>query len=268
MKRYLKNKSFLTGAILAFIMLGMLVVSLFWLPYDPEEMYLAPKLSLPSIAHPMGTDQFGRDVMSRIMKGIQVSFGIGVVVVAAGGLVGTLLGACSGYFGGYVDEVIMKIVDAQMAFPGILLALMLMCIFGRGLSNTILALSIMSIPRFVRMARSGFLKLREADFVKAERVRGASAPQIMFLHILPNLFSELTATASLTFASAVMSEAGLSYLGLGVAPPKPSLGLMLSDAQQTLLMAPWNIAMPAIVITLLVMSFNLIGDGIQEVTEQ
>ena len=257
MKRYLKNKSFLTGAILAFIMLGMLVVSLFWLPYDPEEMYLAPKLSLPSISHLMGTDQFGRDVMSRIMKGIQVSFGIGVVVVAAGGLVGTLLGACSGYFGGYVDEVIMKIVDAQMAFPGILLALM-----------PILALSIMSIPRFVRMARSGFLKLREADFVKAERVRGASAPRIMFLHILPNLFSELTATASLTFASAVMSEAGLSYLGLGVAPPKPSLGLMLSDAQQTLLMAPWNIAMPAIVITLLVMSFNLIGDGIQEVTEQ
>ena len=112
-----------------------------------------------------------------------------------------------------------------------------------------------------------FLKLREADFVKAERVRGASAPRIMFLHILPNLFSELTATASLTFASAVMSEAGLSYLGLGVAPPKPSLGLMLSDAQQTLLMAPWNIAMPAIVITLLVMSFNLIGDGIQEETE-
>ncbi|OKZ55369.1 MAG: peptide ABC transporter permease [Clostridiales bacterium 41_21_two_genomes] len=260
MKRYLKNKSFLTGAILAFIMLGMLVVSLFWLPYDPEEMYLAPKLSLPSISHLMGTDQFGRDVLSRI--------GIGVVVVVAGGLVGTLLGACSGYFGGYVDEVIMKIVDAQMAFPGILLALMLMCIFGRGLSNTILALSIMSIPRFVRMARSGFLKLREADFVKAERVRGASAPRIMFLHILPNLFSELTATASLTFASAVMSEAGLSYLGLGVAPPKPSLGLMLSDAQQTLLMAPWNIAMPAIVITLLVMSFNLIGDGIQEVTEQ
>ena len=260
MKQYLKNKSFLTGAILAFIMLGMLVVSLFWLPYDPEEMYLAPKLSLPSISHLMGTDQFGRDVLSRIMKGIQVSFGIGVVVVAAGGLVGTLLGACSGYFGGYVDEVIMKIVDAQMAFPGILLALMLMCIFGRGLSNTILALSIMSIPRFVRMARSGFLKLRESDFVKAERV--------MFLHILPNLFSELTATASLTFASAVMSEAGLSYLGLGVAPPKPSLGLMLSDAQQTLLMAPWNIAMPAIVITLLVMSFNLIGDGIQEVTEQ
>ena len=266
MKQYLKNKSFLTGAILAFIMLGMLGVSLFWLPYDPEEMYLAPKLSLPSIAHPMGTDQFGRDVLSRIMKGIQVSFGIGVVVVVAGGLVGTLLGACSGYFGGYVDEVIMKIVDAQMAFPGILLALMLMCIFGRGLSNTILALSIMSIPRFVRMARSGFLKLREADFVKAERVRGASAPRIMLLHIFPNLFSELTATASLTFASAVMSEAGLSYLGLGVAPPKPSLGLMLSDAQQTLLMAPWNIAMPAIVITLLVMSFNLIGDGIQEVT--
>ena len=205
MKRYLKNKSFLTGAILAFIMLGMLVVSLFWLPYDPEEMYLAP--SCRFLAYHILWEQISwsrRDESHN--EGYTGIIGIGVVVVAAGGLVGTLLGACSGYFGGYVDEVIMKIVDAQMAFPGILLALMLMCIFGRGLSNTILALSIMSIPRFVRMARSGFLKLREADFVKAERVRGASAPRIMFLHILPNLFSELTATASLTFASAVMSE--------------------------------------------------------------
>lgn len=267
MKQYWKNKSFLTGAILATLLLVMLIVSIFWLPYDPEEMYLTPKLQLPSLSHPMGTDQFGRDVLSRIMKGIQVSFCIGAVVVIAGGIIGTILGALSGYFGGYVDELIMKIVDAQMAFPGILLALMLMCVFGTGLNNTILALSIMSVPRFVRMARSGFMKLRDSDFVRAERVRGASAPRIMFLHILPNLFSELTATASLTFASAVMSEAGLSYLGLGVAPPKPSLGLMLSDAQKTLLQAPWYIVMPAAVITLLVMSFNLLGDGIQEVTE-
>ena len=165
MKRYLKNKSFLTGAILAFIMLGMLVVSLFWLPYDPEEMYLAPKLSLPSIAHPMGTDQFGRDVMSRIMKGIQVSFGIGVVVVVAGGLVGTLLGACSGYFGGYVDEVIMKIVDGTDGnFLGFLLALMLMWY----ILDEVLKQYNSGIVNYVHSAICTYgakriLKLREAD---------------------------------------------------------------------------------------------------------
>lgn len=265
MKTYLSNKNFLTGVILTSLLLLMMAISLFWLPYDPEEMYLAPKLSLPDWSHPLGTDQFGRDILSRIMKGIQVSFWIGAVVVLTGGTVGTVLGAFSGYFGGLADELIMKLVDAQMAFPGILLALMLMSVFGSGLNNTILALSIMSVPRFVRISRSGYMKLRDADFVRAERVRGASALRIMFLHILPNQFSELAATASLTFASAVMSEAGLSYLGLGVVPPNPSLGLMLSDAQDYLLRSPWYIAIPALVITLLVMGFNLLGDGIQEV---
>lgn len=267
MRKYLKNKSFLTGIIMAAIVIAMLIISFFWLPYDPQEMYLTPKLEPPSIAHLMGSDQFGRDVFSRVMKGIQSSLLIGAAVVVTGGIAGTVLGALSGYLGGYTDDIIMKVVDAQMAFPGILLALMLMCIFGRGLNNTILALSIMAIPRFVRMSRSGFMKYRDQDFVKAEKVRGASALRIMFMHILPNIYPELMATASLTFASAVMSEAGLSYLGLGVAPPNPSLGLMMSEAQDYILRSPWYIVMPAAVITIMVMSFNLIGDGIQEVSQ-
>lgn len=268
MRKYLSDISFCVGLALIAVMLLILCVSFFWIPYDTEAMDLVNKLASPSREHWMGTDQFGRDIASRIMKGIQISFLIGLLVVAAGGAIGVLLGACSGYFGGRADEVIMKVIDAQMAFPGVLLALMLISVFGNGVGNTILALSIMSVPRFARISRSGYMKLREADFVRAERVRGASNARIMFIHILPNLLSELAATASLTFAGAVMSEAGLSYLGLGITPPAPSLGRMLSEAQASLLRAPWYVLMPAGVITVLVMGFNLLGDGIQQVNER
>lgn len=268
MKKYFRDISFCVGFAMVAAMLAVLCISFFWLPYDTNTMDLTLKLKGPSVAHWLGTDQFGRDVASRIMKGVQVSFLIGLLVVAAGGTVGTVLGAFSGYFGGKIDEVIMKAIDAQMAFPGVLLALMLISVFGNGVENTILALSIMSVPRFVRISRSGYMKLRDADFVRAEKVRGASCFRIMFTHILPNIVSELTATASLSFAGAVMSEAGLSYLGLGITPPDPSLGQMLSEAQSCILKAPWYVLMPAGVITILVMGFNLLGDGIQQVNGQ
>lgn len=268
MKKYFSDLSFCIGFALISVMILMLGVSIFWLPYDPEAMSVLEKLKTPTVRHPLGTDQFGRDILSRVMKGVQVSFLIGVIVVAAGGAAGVVLGACSGYFGGKVDAVVMKLVDAQMAFPGVLLALMLISVFGNGVENTILALSIMSVPRFVRITRSGYMKLREADFVRAEKVRGASSARIMFIHILPNIVSELVATASLTFASAVMAEAGLSYLGLGITPPDPSLGQMLKEAQESILKAPWYVLMPAAVITILVMGFNLLGDGIQQVNER
>lgn len=268
MKKYFKDVSFCVGFVLIFLMILLLLISFLWLPYDPTAMEMTNKFSLPSLSHWLGTDQFGRDIASRIMKGIQISFLIGILVVISGGCAGTVLGAVSGYFGGKIDEVIMKLVDAQMAFPGVLLALMLISVFGNGLENTILALAIMAVPRFVRISRSSFMKFREMDFVRAERVRGAGAGRIMFIHILPNIVSELTATASLSFASAVMAEAGLSYLGLGIVPPNPSLGSMLSEAQNHLLRAPWYIMMPAAVITILVMGFNLLGDGIQQVNER
>jgi len=268
MKKYFSDLSFCIGFALISAMVLMLGVSLFWLPYDPEAMSVLEKLKTPNAAHPLGTDQFGRDILSRVMKGVQVSFLIGIIVVLAGGTVGVILGACSGYFGGKADAVVMKLVDAQMAFPGVLLALMLISVFGNGVENTILALTIMSVPRFVRITRSGYMKLREADFVRAEKVRGASSGRIIFIHILPNIVSELVATASLTFASAVMAEAGLSYLGLGITPPDPSLGQMLKEAQESILKAPWYVLMPAAVITVLVMGFNLLGDGIQQVNER
>lgn len=268
MKKYFTDISFCIGFAMTLAMLIILCVSFFWLPYDTTTMDMTRKLVKPDASHWLGTDQFGRDIASRIMKGVQVSFLIGTLAVAVGGTVGTVLGAISGYFGKAADAVIMKLVDAQMAFPGVLLALMLIAVFGNGIENTVLALSIMAVPRFVRISRSGYMRLREADFVRAERVRGASAARIMFRHILPNIFPELAATASLSFAGAVMSEAGLSYLSLGVTPPDPSLGQMLSEAQDYVLKAPWYVLVPAGVITILVIGFNLLGDGIQQVNER
>ena len=267
LKKCLHNKSFITGSCMIGLMLLIMVVGFFYLPYDPDAMDTPHKLQFFSAAHPLGTDQFGRDILSRIMEGTRVSFLVGALTVVFGLVVGGTIGSIAGYYGGKIDEVIMKLIDTQMAFPGVLLALMLIAVFGNSLQNLILALGVMSIPRFARISRSGFIKYRDAEFIKAARSRGAGDGRIIFLHILPNIVPELIVTSSLGFAGAVMSEAGLSYLGLGIQPPTPSFGKMLSEAQAEILQAGWYVLVPAVAITLLVMGFNLIGDALQEVTQ-
>lgn len=263
--KYFKNNSFFVGFILISIIILIMIIGVFYVPYDANEMDITNKFAKFSTEHLLGTDQFGRDVYTRLIKGIQISFSIGVAVVTFGSIVGTIIGAFAGYYGGKIDDIIMKIIDAQMAFPGVLIAMMLIAVFGNGISNTILALSVMSLPKFARMSRSGFMKYRDAEFVKAEKVRGAGNMRIIFIHILPNILSELIVTATLTFAGAIMSEAGLSYLGLGILPPNPSLGKMLSEGQNFISIAPAYIMVTAGVLTIMVMGFNLISDGIQEV---
>lgn len=260
-----RKRNFMIGACMVGAMLLLTAVGFFWTPWDPDQIDTSHKLQFFSAAHPLGTDQFGRDILSRIMEGAQASFLAGGLAVAFGLLVGGLVGAAAGYFGGKTDEAVMKLIDVQMAFPGILLALMLIAVFGKGLHNTVLALGIMSVPRFARIARSGFLKYRDAEFVRAARARGAGSGRILFRHILPHVAPELIVTCSLGFASAVMSEAGLSYLGLGIQPPTPSFGKMLSEAQSCLLQAGWYVLVPAAAITSRVMGFNLMGDGLREV---
>ena len=267
LKKCLRNKNFILGSSMVGLMVLLMVVGFFYLPYDPNAMDTENALQFFSLKHPLGTDQFGRDVLSRIMEGTRVSFLVGALTVVFGLLVGGAIGSLAGYYGGKVDEVIMKLIDTQMAFPGILLALMLIAVFGNSIQNLILALGVMSIPRFARISRSGFIKYRDAEFIKAARSRGAGDGRIIFLHILPNIVPELIVTSSLGFAGAVMSEAGLSYLGLGIQPPTPSFGKMLSEAQGEILKAGWYVLVPALAITLLVMGFNLIGDALQEVTE-
>ena len=267
LKKCLRNKNFILGSCMVGLMVLIMVVGFFYMPYDPDVMDTEHELQFFSAAHPLGTDQFGRDILSRIMEGTRVSFLVGALTVVFGLVVGGAVGAVAGYYGGKIDEVIMKLIDTQMAFPGVLLALMLIAVFGNSLQNLIFALGIMSIPRFARITRSGFIKYRDAEFIKAGRSRGAGDGGVIFLHILPNIVPELIVTSSLGFAGAVMSEAGLSYLGLGIQPPTPSFGKMLSEAQAEILQAGWYVLVPAAAITLLVMGFNLIGDALQEVTQ-
>lgn len=267
LKKCLHNKNFIIGLCMVGLMVLVMVVGFFYMPYDPDAMDTENELQFFSAAHPLGTDQFGRDVLSRIMQGARVSFLVGALTVVFGLVVGGAVGAIAGYYGGKVDEVIMKLIDTQMAFPGVLLALMLIAVFGNGIQKLILALGVMSIPRFARITRSGFIKYRDAEFIRAARSRGAGDGRIIFRHILPNIVPELIVTSSLGFAGAVMSEAGLSYLGLGIKPPTPSFGKMLSEAQGEILQAGWYVLVPAAAITLLVMGFNLIGDALQEVTQ-
>ena len=267
LKKCLRNKNFILGSCMVGLMVLIMVVGFFYMPYDPDVMDTEHELQFFSAAHPLGTDQFGRDILSRIMEGTRVSFLVGALTVVFGLVVGGAVGAVAGYYGGKIDEVIMKLIDTQMAFPGVLLALMLIAVFGNGIQNLILALGVMSIPRFARITRSGFIKYRDAEFIRAARSRGAGDGRIIFRHILPNIVPELIVTSSLGFAGAVMSEAGLSYLGLGIQPPTPSFGKMLSEAQAEILQAGWYVLVPAAAITLLVMGFNLIGDALQEVTQ-
>lgn len=267
LKKCLHNKNFIIGLCMVGLMVLVMVVGFFYMPCDPDAMDTENELQFFSAAHPLGTDQFGRDVLSRIMQGARVSFLVGALTVVFGLVVGGAVGAVAGYYGGKVDEVIMKLIDTQMAFPGVLLALMLIAVFGNSIQNLILALGVMSIPRFARITRSGFIKYRDAEFIRAARSRGAGDGRIIFRHILPNIVPELIVTSSLGFAGAVMSEAGLSYLGLGIQPPTPSFGKMLSEAQGEILQAGWYVLVPAAAITLLVMGFNLIGDALQEVTQ-
>lgn len=264
---YFKNRNFTAGFILIGVLLIMMIISFFYTPYDPNLMNTQQRFLPPAAKHLFGTDNFGRDILSRIMKGSQIAFLVGFCSVAIGLIIGIIFGSTAGYFGGWIDEAVMRIIDAKMAFPGVLLALVLISIFGTGLFNTVLALGIMSISRFARITRSGYMKYKEFEFVKAAKSRGAGVFRIMYIHILPNMISPLIVTSTLGFASAVLSEAGLSYLGLGIQPPNPSWGMMLNEAQGFIINTPWYAVAPGIMITIMVLGFNLLGDGIRDIND-
>lgn len=252
--------------LVAFLLL-LLLVSFVYTPYPPNEMDTSNTLAGPSAEHLLGTDNFGRDILSRIMKGSQSAFLVGFGAVVIGMTIGVVLGALAGYYGSWIDEVVMRLMDTKMAFPGVILALVLIAVFGSGMGNLVLALGLMAIPRFCRITRSGFMQKKGLDYIKAAKSRGASSLRIMVLHILPNISSSLIVTATLGFSSAVLSEAGLSYLGLGTQPPAPSWGRMLYEAQTYLLVDPLYAFIPGIMITMLVLGFNLLGDGLRDISD-
>jgi peptide/nickel transport system permease protein len=233
-------------------------------PYDPSTQELARRLEAPSLAHPLGLDELGRDILSRLMQGARISLLVGIAVVSVSSTAGMLFGSIAGYFGGRVDDVISRAIDVLMAFPGILLAIALVAVLGPSLRNVVLALSVIGWVGYARLVRGQALRAREFEFVQAARACGAGSGRIVLRHILPTAFPSVVVQATLGMAGAIIAEAALSFLGLGVQPPTPSWGTMLDAGRAHLFDAPHLTIFPGLAIALLVLGFNFIGDGLRD----
>ncbi len=236
-------------------------------PYDPLGQDRIARLQAPSVAHLFGTDLFGRDVLSRLMLGISQSFTVSFLAVGAASLVGTVLGLASAWFGGFWDGAIMRLMDVLLAFPAILLALLIIAIVGPSGLTSILAIAIVYTPIFTRVVRGPALSLKQREFVDAARTFGSSRRYIMTQHLALNLVAPLTVQITLALAWALVTEAGLSFLGLGTQPPYASLGLMLADARNLMELAPWLLWIPAIGLMFAVLGFNLLGDALRDILD-
>lgn len=256
------NYNLIVGSIITGLMLILVVVGIFYTPYDANAMDPSAKFAGISWEHWMGCDNFGRDVFSRLLEGSRSTLFVALCTVFIGTVFGVLLGAFTGYYGGLLDEILMRINDAVFAFPSLLLALVFISLLGPGRNNVIAALGIAFIPSFARIVRGEFLKYRNMDFVKSARLQGAGSLRIMFVHILPNAMPVLLSAIMIGFNNAVLAEAGMSYLGIGVQPPEASLGRMLSEAQSYLFTAPAYALFPGLFIIWMVLGFSLLSDGI------
>ncbi len=255
---------FLTfGCVITALMIAFILLGYFWTPCDPMKMDGSVRESAPTLAHLMGTDKFGRDILSRVMKGAGATFFVAFGTVLIGTAVGTLVGALTGYFGGWLDEVLMRFNDALTAFPGFLLALVLVSVLGPGRRHLLLALGIVFIPSYARIVRTEFERARSQNYVKSAQLMGASTARILFVHILPNIWPVLLSAITIGFNNAVLAEAAMSYLGIGVSPDEASLGYMLSDSQAYLATTPWYALGAGLVIVLLILGVGLIGEGLQ-----
>ncbi len=256
------NHNLLIGGIITGIVMVLVVVGFFWTPYDVEAMNVAEKLQNVSVLHIFGTDQFGRDIFSRVMRGMGVSFLIASGTVSIGVVFGLILGSTSAYFGGLYDEVIMRLTDTFFAFPAILIALVIVSLFGSGKYLVMLALGIAFIPSFTRVIRAEYLRNKERDYVAMARILGANDFRILYIHILPNCKTILLTNILIGFNNAILAESGMSYLSIGVQPPDASLGRMLSEAQAYLFSSPWCAIFPGIMIICMVLGFSLFSEGL------
>ena len=240
------------------------LMSFVYTPHDVNEMNRDHRFEGPSARFILGTDNFGRDIFSRLMHGGRTAFFVGFIAVGIGIVVGTVIGGLAGYLGSWIDELFMRIMDGLLAFPGLIMALMVIAVAGPGTLNTAFAIGVMSVPGISRIARSGFLQYRSIEFVQSARTIGVRPVVIMAKHILPNMVTSLVIAGSVAFAGAILSEAGLSYLGLGVQLPDPSWGRMLREAQGHFTRSPWFTLGPGLAITLMVLGFYTLSNGIRD----
>ena len=263
--RYLKTRPIpMAGAAIVIGLVVVAVLAPLLAPFDPIEQDLYRRLQPPTWNHLMGTDDFGRDILSRVVYGARISLRIGLLCSSISLTVGTTLGLVAGYRGGLADTLIIRLVDVMLAFPSILLAIAIVAVIGPGIDNVMIAVSIVLIPQFARLVRAQVLTLRELAYVEAARALGASDLRIVALSVLPNCLAPLIVQTSLSLATAILDAAGLSFLGLGAQPPTPEWGAMLNSGRELLLKAPWVMTFPGLAIFIVALGLNLFGDGLRD----
>ncbi len=252
------------GAAIVLIVVVAALAGPFVAPFDPSTQEMALRLEGPTVLHWFGLDELGRDIFTRILYGARISLLVGIVVVSVSATVGIALGAIAGYFGGRVDEAISRIIDILLAFPGLLLAIALVAVLGPSLTNVVMALTLIGWVGYARLVRGQVLRAREFEFVQAARALGATTPRILLRHVIPTTLPAVTVQATLGMGAAILNEASLSFLGLGVQPPTPSWGTMLNYGRGHLLDAPHLTIFPGVAIAVLVLGFNFLGDGLRD----
>ncbi len=263
-RRYARNRTALLGLALVVGLVGAALLADLIAPYPPDAQYSDQGLQPPSAAHLLGTDQIGRDQLARIIFGARASITVGVLSMVFAAAVGTSLGLIAGFYGHALDSVVMRFMDGLLAFPALLLAIFIVAVLGPSILNAVLAVAIVNTPSFARLTRAQVLSIREKEFVESSHALGASDGQIMLHAILPNCMSPLIVQFTLGIGLGILVEAGLSFLGLGVRPPTPAWGSMLSTGRQLINLAPWLTTFPGLAIFLAVLGFNLMGDGLRE----
>jgi len=260
-----RNKLALFGLVMISVLTFVAIFAPWLMPYDPASQDLASRLAGPSWQHPFGNDELGRDILSRVLLGTRISMRVGAAVVLLSGVFGVLLGGIAGYVGGKTDTfVTVVVVNSLMAFPGILLAIALVAFLGPGVDRLIFALSVIGVAGYARLARGQVLKVKAMEFVEAARALGAPGRRIFLRHVLPSIMQPIVVQAAIGMAAAILLEASLSFLGLGISPPTPSWGAMLNDARSHLFDAPHLAVFPALALVLTVLSFNFLGDAFRD----
>lgn len=264
LQRMLRNRGAITGLVVLVALIVMAIIAPWITAYDPVALSPRDRLIPPGAEHWFGTDAFGRDVFTRVVYGARVSLQIGLIAVSLASLLGVTSGLLAGYFGGRIDNVVMRLIDVMLAFPGILLALAIVAILGPSLVNAMIAVGISASPTYARVTRGAVLQVKEQAFIEAAQQSGARAWRIISLHILPNVLGPIVVIATLGIANAIIAGAALSFLGLGAEPPTPEWGLMLSDGRNYLRHAWWITTFPGLAIMVTVLSMNLVGDGLRD----
>lgn len=263
-KRFKKNKRAMIGLYITAIFVIVAILAPWISPYDPFAYNMKALLQPPSLSHPFGTDQFGRDVLSRIIHGSRISLMIGIVGVGISIIVGVTLGSLAGYFGGILDTIIMRIMDILLAFPGFLLALAIISILGPSMMNVMIAIGIFSIPTFARIMRSSVIGIKYKEFIEATKSLGGSHLFIIFKHVIPNCIAPIIVLSTMRIATAILTAAGLSFLGLGAQPPSPEWGAMLNEGREYIRSASHLSTVPGLIIMFVVLGFNMLGDGLRD----